>query len=268
MTRKRKPARSWVTVSGPSPVPVLDSRFRVALNSAFGPECEDTDPDVRPSRHADLQTSAAMRLARPLGLAPEDVARRIVAGLDVADIADVQVSGGFINLMVRDEWIFEQVRAAITQAMATGGAACADLAVPRCGETSFDHYRMALLTGYVPGAVRYAGRRMESVFVKGGLRPEPATAPVVIGADRALAQRVLKFGVMVELAGAAAEPHRLVEYLYGLARLSMAFYEGCPVQKYEVDEDTRRSLLALCGITLRVLAAGLKLLGSPQPDRM
>ena len=62
-------------------------------------------------------------------------------------------------------------------------------------------------------------------------------------------------------------PHRLCTYLFELAQSFTAFYEACPVVK-AVDEPTRRSRLALCDLTARVLAQGLALLGIGAPDRM
>ena len=65
----------------------------------------------------------------------------------------------------------------------------------------------------------------------------------------------------------SAEPHRLCAYLFEVASLFTSFYEQCPVLKAD-DEETRDSRLALCAAALRVLTAGLGLLGVPIPDRM
>ncbi|MBV9381100.1 MAG: arginine--tRNA ligase, partial [Streptosporangiaceae bacterium] len=59
----------------------------------------------------------------------------------------------------------------------------------------------------------------------------------------------------------------LCAYLFEVASLFTAFYEHCPVLKAG-DEATRAARLALCAVTLRVLRAGLGLLGVPVPERM
>ena len=86
-------------------------------------------------------------------------------------------------------------------------------------------------------------------------------------AERGLALKLLGFGAVVTQAADTAEPHRLCTYLFEVASLFTAFYEQCPVLKAE-DDETRQARLALCAATLRVLTAGLGLLGVPVPDRM
>jgi arginyl-tRNA synthetase len=71
------------------------------LASAFGALEEGADPVLRPSERADRQANGAIALAKRLGgRNPGDVAREVVAALDVADVCEsVEVSGpGFINL--------------------------------------------------------------------------------------------------------------------------------------------------------------------------
>ena len=72
---------------------------------------------------------------------------------------------------------------------------------------------------------------------------------------------------MVTQLGETTEPHRLCAYLFDVASLFTTFYEECPVLKAE-SESLRVSRLALCALTLDVLATGLGLLGVPVPERM
>ena len=65
----------------------------------------------------------------------------------------------------------------------------------------------------------------------------------------------------------AAEPHKLAAFLFETASAFTTFYEKCPVLQAP-DESVRSSRLALSALTLRVLLAGLDLLGIPVPDRM
>ncbi|GGU07907.1 arginine--tRNA ligase [Actinomadura citrea] len=170
----------------------------------------------------------------------------------------------------RGEMFDEATRAAIIDAVAVGAVRFADLLVARDSKYPFDLDRMIAFTGKSAGFVQYAGVRMKSVLRKGGLTPESAVAPILIGAkeERDLALHLLDFGITLEQAGAAAEPHQLAGYLYELARFFTAFYEACPVLKDGIDEETRASRMALCAVTLRTLVTGLDLLGVPAPDRM
>ncbi|WP_141578489.1 arginine--tRNA ligase [Actinomadura sp. WMMA1423] len=170
----------------------------------------------------------------------------------------------------RNEPFDDETRDALIDAEAVGAVKFADLVVPRYSKYGIDPDRMVAFTGRSAGFLQYAGVRMQSVLAKGGLTPESATAPIVIGTkqERDLLLHLLDFGVTLEQAGAAAEPHRLAEYLFKLATLYTAFYEACPVLKAGVDEETRESRLALCALAWRTLATGLDLLGIPAPDRM
>ena len=85
-------------------------------------------------------------------------------------------------------------------------------------------------------------------------------------AERALALALLEYGEVVAQVGDLLAPHRLCAYLFGLAQTFSGFYEACPVLK--ADGPTRASRLALCALTLRVLAGGLDLLGIAAPEQM
>nr|BFE84104.1 hypothetical protein GCM10020093_067050 [Planobispora longispora] len=87
-------------------------------------------------------------------------------------------------------------------------------------------------------------------------------------AERALALRLLGFGAAVAETAEDSAPHRLAAFLFDTASAFTTFYENCPVLRADVEEETRASRLALCGLTLRVLETGLDLLGVPVPERM
>ncbi len=108
------------------PQQVLGARVRDALVAAYGPDYADADPLIRPSSFGDLQSNAALPLAKKLGRAPRDIAAEIVGQLDVDDICEPPtVSGpGFINLTLRPQWIAD--------------AATALLADPRLGVPAAD----------------------------------------------------------------------------------------------------------------------------------
>src|SRR5262249_5218803 len=116
---------------------------------------------------------------------------------------------------------------------------------------------------------------IRSIFRRAGLDPaailDGASAGAAIAiteqAERDLALQLLGFGSAVEQVADTAEPHRLCGYVFETASLFTTFYEQCPVLKAD-DEATRSSRLLLCAVTLRVLTAGLGLLGVPLPERM
>lgn len=101
-----------------SPSAVLSSKVSQAIADAFGKDLRDVDPVLRPSQFADLQSNAALPLAKGVGMAPREVAQRIVEHLSVDDVcAKVEISGlGFINLTLSDDWIARQTSAAVTDA--------------------------------------------------------------------------------------------------------------------------------------------------------
>lgn len=96
-----------------SPHDVLGPRVTAAIEAAFGPDYAGSDPVLRPSQFADLQSNAALALAKRLGMPPRQVADRIVGALDISDVCRaVEVSGpGFVNLTVGEAWIGEAVTA-------------------------------------------------------------------------------------------------------------------------------------------------------------
>src|SRR6202167_487118 len=92
------------------PQEVLAQRVRDAIVASFGPAYDDADPLIRPSSFADFQANAALPLAKRVARPPAEIARELVARLDVADICtEPVVSGpGFINLTLREDWIAAQ----------------------------------------------------------------------------------------------------------------------------------------------------------------
>ncbi len=100
-----------------SPADVLAPRVTAAIAAALGDDYRDADPVLRPSRAsqgrgADLQSNAALALAKKVGMPPRDVAEKIVERLDLDGICEVpEVSGpGFVNLRLTDGWVAAEVQ--------------------------------------------------------------------------------------------------------------------------------------------------------------
>lgn len=157
----------------------------------------------------------------------------------------------------------------IAETVGIGALKYGDLSVARHSSYAFDFDRMLALTGNTGPYLQYATARIRSIFRRGGLAPGRATGPVQVteDAERALALTTLGFGRAVCSAAEAAEPHVLAGYLFDLASAFTTFYEGCPVLQAG-GTAVRESRLALSALTLRILLAGLGLLGIPVPERM
>jgi len=157
----------------------------------------------------------------------------------------------------------------IAEDVGIGAIKYADLSTALDSAYIFDWDRMISFRGNTGPYLQYATTRIRSIFRKAGIAEDSVRGPITVAApaERELALKLLGFGAVVTSVAETAEPHRLSAYLFEVASLFTAFYEQCPVIKAE-DEAIRDSRLALCAATLRVLAAGLGLLGVPVPDRM
>jgi arginyl-tRNA synthetase len=160
-------------------------------------------------------------------------------------------------------------RRQIAEAVGIGALKYGDLSVARDSSYVLDFDRLLALTGNTGPYLQYAAARIRSIFARAGLDPAAEDGdPIMLGtaAERALALRLLGFGRGVADVVVGAEPHKLAGYLFETASAFTTFYEQCPVLTAE--GDTRRSRLALCALTLRVLVTGLGLLGITVPERM
>ncbi len=171
--------------------------------------------------------------------------------------------------VIKDRYDDPEVRAQIAEAVGVGALKYADLSVARDSSYALDFDRMLALTGNTGPYLQYATARIRSIFRRAGIEPGSAPGPIRLteGAERALALQLLGFGAAVSQVADNAEPHKLAAYLFDTASAFTAFYENCPVLQAP-EEPVRNSRLALCALTLRVLLAGLALLGIPVPERM
>jgi arginyl-tRNA synthetase len=182
----------------------------------------------------------------------------------------VERAGQEFEKIEHDEPFDEETRREIIETVGIGAVKYADLSVALDSEYIFDFDRMVPFKGNTGPYLQYATARIRSIFRKGGVDPEDASGPILIGtaAERALTLRLLGFGAAVQLAGETAEPHRLCTYIFELASAFTTFYEACPVIKEGVEPEVRASRLALCSLTLNTLVRALDLLGVGTPQRM
>jgi arginyl-tRNA synthetase len=171
--------------------------------------------------------------------------------------------------VIADRYDDPAERDRIAEAVGIGALKYADLSVARDSSYALDFDRMLALTGNTGPYLQYATARIRSIFRRAELDPDQAAGPVTLTeeAERALALRLLGFGAVVSQVAETSEPHRLCGYLFDTASAFTTFYEKCPVLQAETTA-VRDSRLALSALTLRVLLAGLSLLGVPVPDRM
>jgi arginyl-tRNA synthetase len=183
------------------------------------------------------------------------------------DLIDEAVSRA--EEVIKDRYDDPDLRGQIAKAVGIGALKYADLSVARDSGYVLDFDRMLALSGNTGPYLQYATARIRSIFRRAGIDPAGPVGPIRLAeaAERALGLQLLGFGSVVSQVAEAAEPHKLAAFLFETASAFTTFYEQCPVLQ-AADEPTRQSRLALSALTLRVLLAGLDLLGIPVPERM
>ncbi len=192
---------------------------------------------------------------------------RTGSSVKLSDLIDEAVERA--EEVIKDRYDDPELRAQIAEAVGIGALKYADLSVARDSGYALDFDRMLALTGNTGPYLQYATARIRSIFRRAGIEAASARGPIGLteDAERALALQLLGFGAAVTQVSEHAEPHKLAGFLFDTASAFTAFYENCPVLQAP-DEPVRRSRLALSALTLRVLLAGLGLLGIPVPERM
>lgn len=185
----------------------------------------------------------------------------------LVDLLDEAVERATKVIAEKNPDLDADARLAVARAVGVGAVKYADLSSDRIKDYVFDWDRMLAFEGNTAPYLMYAHARIRSIF----RRPEAAAGPGEIAlrepAERALALELLHFAPVMRDVAATLEPHRLCGYLFDLAAAFTSFYERCPVLRADTEAE-RRSRLALCDLTARVLARGLDLLGLTAPERM
>ena len=182
---------------------------------------------------------------------------------DLLDEAIVRAAKLFDS---RSSDIADEEKENVIKTIAMGAVKYADLSKNRTTDYIFDWDNMLTFEGNTAPYLQYAYSRIQSIFKKTDL-PE-GTIKIEHEAEEQLAQKLLKFNEVVNLAAEKAMPHLLCTYLYELSTLFMRFYEACPINKNEIDKEVRMSRLSLCKTTQNIIKQGLSLLGINVLDRM
>lgn len=117
--------------------------------------------------------------------------------------------------------------------------------------------------------VQYAHARIRSIFNKAERKEDslsPAWELLQAPEEKEVLRKLALYPWVLENAAEALEPHRITGYLQELATSFHKFYDTQRVLGEE--ESLMEARLALCTITRRVIASGLKILGVKPKERM
>lgn len=189
----------------------------------------------------------------------------------LSDLLDEAVEQAAAKIAEANPSIVGDERARVSRAVGIGAVKYADLSNDRIKDYVFSFERMLAFEGNTGPYIQYAHARISKILRDAG--DDAADLAGVVPAlaepqERALAKALVGFDAAVHDTIDKLGPHRLCTYLFDLAQTFTSFYEACPVLKAGVPEPVRRSRLALCAVTQRVLASSLALLGLEAPARM
>lgn len=163
----------------------------------------------------------------------------------------------------------ETEAAAIARAVGIGAIKYADLSSDKVKDYIYDRARMLAFEGNTAPYLLNAHVRIHGIFRKAG-KPiiDYSTLRLTHPIEHSLALLLLRFPATVEAVAENLELHRLCTLLYEIAAMFHKFFENCPVLREDNPPELRRSRLALCDLTARILAKGLNLLGIESLEKM
>jgi arginyl-tRNA synthetase len=189
--------------------------------------------------------------------------------IKLADLLDEAEERAFGLVTEINPGFPEPQRKEIARVVGLGAIKYGDLLPNRQSDYVFSWDKMLALNGNSAPYLQYAYARTRSVFRKAALE-KPGTGQAAIDLSEpqeiALANHFLRFGFVLEAAADEYRPNFVCKYLYELAGLFSQFWEHCPVIKSPPEQ--RRSRLALCDLTGRVLQTGLNALGIETLEQM
>ncbi|MCA9126496.1 MAG: arginine--tRNA ligase [Planctomycetales bacterium] len=160
----------------------------------------------------------------------------------------------------------------VARVVGLGAIKYADLSHNRTSDYEFNTEKMVQLEGNTSAYIQYMYARIQSIIRKSGEQlDQDSIAHFAIqlteSAERSLALQLLQFEDALLQSLDEYYPSVLTTYLYTLAKQFASFFDQCHVLNAD-SEEVRRSRLAICFTTGRVLKQGLGLLGIGVVDRM
>ncbi|MGI8605217.1 MAG: arginine--tRNA ligase [Verrucomicrobiales bacterium] len=188
--------------------------------------------------------------------------------IKLTELLDEAEERAFQLVTQKNPAVDEADRREIARAVGLGAIKYADLLPNRQSDYVFSWDRMLSLQGNTAPYLQNAYVRTRSIFRKFEGAPIDLTGPFGIteDAERALALKLAQFGEVIPNVLNDFRPNILANYLYEVATTFHSFYEACPVLRAE--EAVRKSRLALCELTSRILGQGLNLLGICAVEKM
>ncbi len=161
---------------------------------------------------------------------------------------------------------------AVAKTVGLGAIKYADLSHNRTSDYEFNTEKMVQLDGNTAAYVQYMYARTQNIMLKGETVITPGSIgdfPVAIEhpAERSLVLSLLQLEDTLRQSMEEYYPNVLTAYLFALGKQFASFFDQCPVLKADT-EAQRKSRLAICYATGRVLKAGLDLLGIGVVNRM
>lgn len=159
--------------------------------------------------------------------------------------------------------------AQVAEAVGIGAVKYADLSQNRTTDYKFNWDKMLAMDGNTATYMQYAYARCRSILRKAGHPEDIPQAKVLLDADeeRFLGIVLLRYAETLEMAAEDFRPNVLTAYLWELAKAYSVFFQNCPVLRAP-NEPTKRSRVALCALTARVLKSVLEILGIRVLERM
>ena len=193
--------------------------------------------------------------------------------IKLADLLDEAETRAFALVSTINSELPESQRREIARVVGIGALKYADLLPNRQSDYVFDWQKMLALNGNSAPYLQYAYARTRSVFRKAAeqeveipssteLRQLTLTTPEEIK----LAKTLLNFGFSLDRSAEEYRPNFICNYLYDLAACFAQLWENCPIIKAEAEQ--RKSRLALCDLTGKVLREGLQVLGIEVLEQM
>jgi arginyl-tRNA synthetase len=192
--------------------------------------------------------------------------------IKLTDLLDEAEERAFQVVSEKNPDLSEEERRTIGRIVGIGAVKYADLLPNRQSDYVFSWDKMLAFNGNTAPYLLYAYTRIRSILRKADAGEASAgsvaDATLALNAPQelVLGKHLLNFGLVLEAVAAECRPNYLCNYLYELAGKFTSFYENCPVLK--ASDAERKSRLALCELTGRVLKQGLEVLGLETPDKM